>query len=36
MLVPDPYYPIFADGPRLAGAKVWFMPMRGKRLPDPF
>src|SRR5699024_5206551 len=26
--VPDPYYPIFADGPRLAGAKVWFMPMR--------
>ena len=28
VLVPDPYYPIFADGPRLAGAKVWFMPMR--------
>lgn len=28
VLVPNPYYPIFADGPRLAGANVWFMPMR--------
>lgn len=28
VLVPDPYYPIFADGPRLAGANIWFMPMR--------
>ena len=28
VLVPDPYYPIFADGPRLAGTNIWFMPMR--------
>ena len=25
-LVPDPCYPVFADGPRLAGAKIFFMP----------
>ncbi len=28
VLVPNPYYPIFADGPRLAGAEVYFMAMR--------
>lgn len=28
VLVPDPYYPIFADGPRLAEADIRFMPMR--------
>ena len=26
MLVPDPCYPIFADGPRLAGAELYYMP----------
>ncbi|MBD3880104.1 MAG: aminotransferase class I/II-fold pyridoxal phosphate-dependent enzyme [Quinella sp. 1Q5] len=25
-LVPDPCYPIFADGPRIAGSKIFFMP----------
>ena len=25
-LVPDPCYPVFADGPRLAGSKIFFMP----------
>ena len=25
-LVPDPCYPIFADGPKLAGSKIFFMP----------
>ncbi|MDR1960722.1 MAG: aminotransferase class I/II-fold pyridoxal phosphate-dependent enzyme [Gracilibacteraceae bacterium] len=28
VLVPEPCYPIFADGPRLAGAEVVFMPQR--------
>ena len=25
-LVPDPCYPIFADGAKLAGSKIYFMP----------
>ena len=25
-LVPDPCYPVFADGPKLAGSKIFFMP----------
>ncbi|MDR0433843.1 MAG: aminotransferase class I/II-fold pyridoxal phosphate-dependent enzyme [Gracilibacteraceae bacterium] len=28
VLVPEPCYPVFADGPRLAGAEVVFMPQR--------
>ena len=28
VLVPDPYYPILAQGPKLAGADVRFMPMK--------
>lgn len=28
VLVPGPYYPIFAQGPKLAGADVRFMPMK--------
>lgn len=28
MLVPDPCYPIFADGPRLAGAELYYMPLK--------
>ncbi len=28
MLVPDPCYPIFADGPRLAGAEIYYMPQK--------
>ena len=28
VLVPDPHYPIFAQGPKLAGADVRFMPMK--------
>ena len=28
MLVPDPCYPIFADGPRLAGAELHYMPQK--------
>ena len=28
VLVPDPYYPVFAQGPKLAGADVRFMPMK--------
>lgn len=28
MLVPDPCYPIFADGPRLAGAELYYMPQK--------
>lgn len=28
ILVPDPCYPVFADGPRIAGAKLYHMPMR--------
>lgn len=27
VLVPDPYYPIFSDGPKIAGAKVEYMPL---------
>ncbi|USB32683.1 aminotransferase class I/II-fold pyridoxal phosphate-dependent enzyme [Paenibacillus sp. YPG26] len=30
VLVPDPCYPVFADGPRLAGAELYFMPQRKK------
>ena len=25
-LVPDPCYPVFADGPKIAGSKIFFMP----------
>ncbi len=28
VLVPDPCYPVFADGPKLAGAKLYYMPQR--------
>lgn len=28
VLVPDPCYPVFADGPSIAGAKLHYMPMR--------
>lgn len=28
MLVPDPCYPIFADGPRIAGAELYYMPQK--------
>ena len=28
MLVPDPCYPIFGDGPRLAGAELYYMPQK--------
>ncbi len=28
MLVPDPCYPVFADGPKLAGAEIYYMPQR--------
>ena len=28
VLVPDPGYPIFADGPALAGAELYYMPQR--------
>lgn len=28
VLVPDPCYPVFADGPRMAGAKLHYMPQR--------
>ena len=28
MLVPDPCYPIFADGPRIAGAELHYMPLQ--------
>lgn len=27
-LVPDPCYPIFADGPRLAGARLYYIPQK--------
>lgn len=27
VLVPDPYYPIFSDGPKIAGARVEYMPL---------
>ena len=30
VLVPDPCYPIFADGPRLAGASLYYMPQRAE------
>lgn len=28
VLVPDPCYPVFADGPSLAGAKLYYMPQK--------
>jgi len=28
VLVPDPCYPVFADGPLLAGAELWYMPQK--------
>ncbi len=28
VLVPDPCYPVFGDGPRLAGARLFFMPQK--------
>ncbi len=28
VLVPDPCYPVFADGPRIAGARLHYMPQR--------
>ena len=28
MLVPDPCYPIFDDGPRIAGAELYYMPLQ--------
>lgn len=28
VLVPDPCYPVFADGPKLAGAQLYFMPQK--------
>lgn len=28
VLVPDPCYPIFADGPRLVGAELYYMPQK--------
>ena len=28
MMVPDPCYPIFADGPRIAGAELYYMPQK--------
>lgn len=31
ILVPDPCYPIFADGPLIAGARLHYMPMRPER-----
>lgn len=30
VLVPDPCYPVFADGPLLAGAKLHYMPQRSE------
>ena len=27
VLVPDPCYPVFGDGPAIAGARLWYMPM---------
>lgn len=30
VLVPDPCYPVFADGPLLAGAKLHYMPQKKK------
>ena len=31
MLVPDPCYPIFADGPRIAGAELYYMPQKKEK-----
>ncbi len=31
MLAPDPCYPVFADGPRIAGAELYFMPQRKEK-----
>lgn len=31
VLVPDPCYPVFGDGPLIAGAQRYFMPMRKER-----
>lgn len=31
IMVPDPCYPIFGDGPLIAGAKQYFMPMRKEK-----
>lgn len=31
VLVPDPCYPVFADGPRIAGAKLHYMPMKPEK-----
>jgi len=28
VLVPDPCYPVFADGPRLAGAEIYYLPQK--------
>lgn len=28
VLAPDPCYPVFADGPRLAGARLYYMPQK--------
>lgn len=30
VLVPDPCYPVFADGPLLAGAELYYMPQKKK------
>lgn len=31
VLVPDPCYPVFADGPKIAGAEVAYMPLRKEK-----
>ena len=28
VMIPDPYYPVFADGPLLAGAELYYMPQK--------
>lgn len=30
VLVPDPCYPVFADGPKLAGAELYYMPQKAE------
>lgn len=35
VLVPDPCYPVFGDGPQIAGANLYYMPRKGKRIYDP-
>ncbi|WP_304685222.1 aminotransferase class I/II-fold pyridoxal phosphate-dependent enzyme [Ileibacterium valens] len=30
VLVPDPYYPVYVDAPRLAGANIHFMPLKAE------